>query len=167
MVANVQVWKNGLRCDDIFGFRSGSCNETRKSPSAGVKVLGDHALKAYTRKQKHIARSSAEAEMYAAASGASESEGFVSLLKDLGHEMKTVLAIDEKATENTLHRQGTGRLKHIDVAHLWMQDEVRSKRLRVRRVKSEENVADLSASKGAQQNSYLEALHHAGVCQHG
>ena len=29
------------------------------------------------------------------------------------------------------------------VANLWMQDEIRSKRLRVRRVKSEENVADL------------------------
>ena len=55
--------------------------------------------------------------------------------------MKPVLAIDEKATEHILHRQGIGILKHIDVANLWMQ--VRSKRLRVRRVKSEENVADL------------------------
>ena len=34
-------------------------------------------------------------------------------------------------------------MKHIVVANLWMQDEIRSKRLRVRRVKSEENVADL------------------------
>ena len=33
-----------------------------------------------------------------------------------------------------------GSLKHIDVAYLWMQDEIRSKRLRVRRVKSEEHV---------------------------
>ena len=38
------------------------CKETRKSSSAGVIMLGDHALKAYTRKQKIIARSSAEAE---------------------------------------------------------------------------------------------------------
>ena len=34
-------------------------------------------------------------------------------------------------------------LKHIDVAYLWVQDEIRSQRLRVRRVRSEENVADL------------------------
>ena len=48
------------------------CKETRKSSSAGVVMPGAHALKAYTRKQKIIARSSAEAELYAAALGASE-----------------------------------------------------------------------------------------------
>ena len=46
-------------------------------------MLGEHALKAYTRKQKIIARSSAEVELYAAALGASESKGIVSLLRDL------------------------------------------------------------------------------------
>ena len=60
-----------------------------------------------------------------------------------GYEKKPVLAIDAKATEHILHRQGIGKLKHIDVAYLWIQDEVRSHRLRVRRVRSEDNVADL------------------------
>ena len=50
--------------------------------------------------------------------------------------MKPVLTVDAKATVHILHRQGI-------VAYLWMQDEVRSKRLRVRRVKSEENDAGL------------------------
>ena len=54
-----------------------------------------------------------------------------------------MLAIDAKATEHSLHRQGIGKLKHTDVAYLWVQDEIRSQRLRVRRVRSEENVADL------------------------
>ena len=119
------------------------CKETRKSSSAGVVMLGEHALKAYTREQKVNARSTAEAELYAAALGASESKGIVSLLRDLGYEKKSVLAIDAKATEHILHRQGIGKLKHIDVAYLWIQDEVRSHRLRVRRVRSEDNVADL------------------------
>ena len=34
-------------------------------------------------------------------------------------------------------------MKHIDVAHLWLQDEVKSNRLRVRRVKSVDNLADI------------------------
>ena len=34
-------------------------------------------------------------------------------------------------------------MNHIDVAHLWLQDEVKSNRLRVRRVKSEENLAHI------------------------
>ena len=110
------------------------CKATRKSSIAGVILLGDHALKAYTRKQHIIARNSAESELYAAALGASESKGIVSLLKDLGYKMKPVLAIDAKSAEHIFHRQGSGRLNHIDVAYLWMQDEVRSKRLRMRRV---------------------------------
>ena len=116
------------------------CKETRKSSSAGIVMLGAHA---YTRKQKIIARSSAEAELYAAALGASEVKGIVSLLRDLGYENRPVLAIDAKATEHILHRQGIGKFKHIDVAYLWIQDEVRSQRLQVRRVRSEDNIADL------------------------
>ena len=54
---------------------------------------------------------------------------------DLGYEMKPVLSMEAKVTEHIFHRQGIGRLKHMDIAYLWMQDAVRSKRLRVRRVK--------------------------------
>ena len=46
------------------------------------------------------------------------------------------------ATEHIPHRHGIGKMKHIDVAHLWLQDEVKSNRLRVRRVKSEDDLAD-------------------------
>ena len=41
-------------------------------------------MKAYTRKQKIIARSSAEAELYAAALGASEAKEVQSMMCDLG-----------------------------------------------------------------------------------
>ena len=65
------------------------------------------------------------------------------MMCELGAEVKPVLAIDAKATEHILHRQGIGKLQHIDVAYLWVQDEIRSQRLQVRRIRSEENVADL------------------------
>ena len=93
-------------------------------------MLGEHTLKAYTRKQKIIARSSAEADLYAAALGASELKGIVSLLRDLGYEKKPVLAIDARATEHILHRQGN-------------RETETSQRLQVRRIRSEDNVADL------------------------
>ena len=54
-----------------------------------------------------------------------------SLLCNVGCDMKPVLAINAKVTEHILHSQGIGRLKHTDVAYLWMQDEVKSKMLRV------------------------------------
>ena len=50
------------------------------------------------------------------------------LLRDLGYTM-TPTVVDAKATEHILHRQGFGRMKHFEVAHLW-QDEVRSNRLK-------------------------------------
>ena len=81
-------------------------------------MLGRHTLKAYTRKQKVIAKCSAEAELYAAALGASEAKEVQSMMCDLGFAVKPVLAIDAKATEHILHRRGSGMLKHTDVAYL-------------------------------------------------
>ena len=65
-----------------------------------------------------------------------------SLLRDLGCVMNPKVVIDAKATEHILDRQDIGRMKHVDVAHLRLQDEVRTSRLRVQRGKSENNVAD-------------------------
>ena len=56
----------------------------------------------------------------------------VPLSCDLGHEMGPMLAVDTKPTEHIFHQHGIGGLKHEDVAYLWMQDETRSKKLRVR-----------------------------------
>ena len=78
--------------------------------------MGRHLLKAKTRKQKIIARSSAEAELYAAALGASEVKGVECMMSALGFAMNPVLIIDAKATEHILHRHGIGKMKHIDVA---------------------------------------------------
>ena len=49
-----------------------------------------------------LARSSAEAELYAAAMGASEAEGIESMMRDLGFAYV-------KATEHILHQHGIGK----------------------------------------------------------
>ena len=80
--------------------------ESHKSSSAGV---GRHLLKAYTRKQKIIVRSSAEAELYAAALGASEAKEVQSMMCDLVFAMKPVLIIDAESdrtrSSSTWNRQ--------------------------------------------------------------
>ena len=78
-------------CDHIHRLRLGRLQRNPKVVKCRSDTLGKHTLKAYTRKQKIIAKSSAEAELYAAALGASESKGIVSLRTDLGHELKPVL----------------------------------------------------------------------------
>ena len=65
-----QIFGYGRLVEEVTIFTDSNlagCKETRKSSSAGLIMLGDHALFAYTRKQKIIARSSAEAELYGAA----------------------------------------------------------------------------------------------------
>ena len=65
------------------------------------------------------------------------------MMCDLGFAVTPVLIIDAKASEHSLHRHVIGKMQHIDVAHLWLHDEVKSNRLRVRLDKSEDNLADI------------------------
>ena len=62
--------------------------------------------------------------------------------RDLYFAVKPVLIIDATATEHILHRHGIVKMKPIDVAHLWLQ----SNRLKVRRVKSEDNLPDIGTT---------------------
>ena len=66
-------WAQIIQCEhmhaEVIAY-SASDKETRKSSSAGIVMIGGHMLIGYTRKQKIIARSSAEAELYAEALGA-------------------------------------------------------------------------------------------------
>ena len=55
------------------------------------------------------------------------------MMYDLGFAVKPVLIIDAKATEHIHHQHGIGNMKH----------GVKSKRLRVRRVQGEDNLADI------------------------
>ena len=102
-----QLFSYGKMVNEVTTFTDSDwagCKETRKSFRAGVILLCNHSQKAYTRKQTIIAKSSAEAELHAAALGASELKGIVSLLKDLGFELKPLLAIDGSApTKNRTH----------------------------------------------------------------
>ena len=151
------------RSDNIYRFGLGRMQENSKiikrwrGDARRTRLEGVHA------KTENHCKSSAEAELYAAALGASEVKGIASVLRDLGYGKRPVLAIDAKATEHILHRQGIGKLKHIDVAYLWIQDEVRSQRLQVRRVRSEDN---RSGNKTTEQGGDREALSHNGVCKH-
>ena len=80
-----------------------------------MKSAQQSSLDGIHAQNKIFARSSAEAVLYAVVLRASGSKGIVSLFKDLGYEMKPVLAMPPK---HILHRQGIGRWKHIDVAYL-------------------------------------------------
>ena len=109
----VQVFKFGDESSEVTVFSDSDWagdKATRKSSSAGVALVGRHLLKAYTRKQKIIARTSAEAELYAAALGASEARGIESIMSETGFCSEA--SIDYRCKSNRTHSTPTWNRKN-------------------------------------------------------
>ena len=97
------------------------CRETRKSTSGAVFMRGAHLIKSYSRTQSNIALSSAEAELYAMASAASEGLGLAAMIKDYGRIVEPHLKVDATAAIGIAQRKGLGKLRHLDTQSLWIQ----------------------------------------------
>ncbi len=119
------------------------CKTSCRSTSGGVTKLGWHSIKSWSTTQATVAMSSAEAELYALTKGAANTLGFIALAKDLGYSMSATVHTDASATLGIVQRQGLGKLRHVKVQYLWVQDRVRSGDLGVCKVPGKANPADL------------------------
>ena len=120
----------------------GSCKKSRVSTSGGAIMAFGMCLKVWSTTQGAIARSSGEAEPYAATKGMSEGLGLQSMCADMGIHLGVRVRTDSDACRGTCHRTGLGRLKHMEVESLWAQEAVERKRLELTRVNREDNPAD-------------------------
>ena len=100
-------------------------------------------IKSWSTTQATVALSSGEAELYALAKGASQSLGLVALAGDMGVDMDARVHIDSSAALGITSRKGLGKLRHVRVQTLWVQDKLKEKELLLAKVLGEENVADL------------------------
>jgi hypothetical protein len=119
------------------------CVATRLSTSGGAVMLGTHLLKHWASTQKRITLSSGEAELGAVVRGFSEALGIQSVARDLGVELQPEVHADSSAAIGICRRSGIGKIRHLAVAQLWVQDLVRSKACRLHKVLGTENPADL------------------------
>ncbi len=109
----------------------------------GVLMLGRHPVKTWSSTQQTVATSSAEAELYAMSEGASRGLGFKTLVEELGGKVEmTVIATDSSAAKAFASTRGLGRMRHLEVKDLWMQELARSGRLKVLKVRGDQNPAD-------------------------
>ena len=97
------------------------CRRSRKSTSGGTICIGDHCIKAWSKTQAVIAKSSAESELYGVVRGACEALGVKTLCKDMGTDIDIRLELDATAAKGILDRQGISKVRHIDVNCLWLQ----------------------------------------------
>jgi hypothetical protein len=129
----IQVWSD----TDYAG-----CHRTRKSTNGGIVRIGNHAIKSYSTTQPVIALSSGEAEYYGLVKGGSLGLGIKSLAGDLGIIVGIDLMTDSTAAQGIASRKGLGRVRHIEVNQLWIQDKVSTKQIVLIKVKGTENLAD-------------------------
>ena len=135
--------------------------ETRKSTSGGMVMLGIHLIKSWSSTQQVIALSSGEAELYALIKATAQAKGIMSTLFDFGHMLKCTVCTDASAAIGIVHRVGLGRTRHIDVQFLWIQGEVQSKAVKVVKVGTANNPADvLTKNLNAEtMNKHMKATH--------
>jgi len=108
------------------------CPATRKSTSGGFLVLGKHLVKSWSSTQATLALSSGEAEFYAIIEGASRSIGVQALMEDMGFVYEIRMKSDSSAGRAISLRKGTGKVRHLQVKYLWIQDALFEKRLAIR-----------------------------------
>ena len=119
------------------------CEKTGKSTSGGVIMKGEHLLKSWSSTQKSITLSSAEAELVAAVKASTEVLGVVQLAADWGLKLRGRVMVDSSAAIGVAHRRGNGKLRHVRVGDLWIQQKVEEKELEIHKVAGEGNPADL------------------------
>jgi len=119
------------------------CPRTRRSTSGGCVMLGSHCLKSWSSTQPSVSLSSGEAEFYGLVKASGIGLGFKSLVRDLGYELPCRVWTDSSAAMGIVGRQGLGKLRHIDTHSLWVQQAARSGRILVRKVRGDQNPADL------------------------
>ena len=106
-------------------------------------MIGGHNLKTWSSTQKSVTLSSGEAELVAAVKMATEIIGISQLARDWGLEVEAKLFVDSSAAIGVVNRKGNGRLRHVKVGMLWIQERVEDGDLSVAKVLGTENPADL------------------------
>ena len=101
------------------------CVRTRKSTCGGCLMWGSSMIKAWSKTLSTLALSSGESELAAMAKGAAESMGLQAVLRDFGVEVELELHSDATAAIGIASRQGLGRIRHIAVTDLWIQQRVK------------------------------------------
>ncbi len=68
--------------------------------------------------------------------------GMKGLMEDLGVEVEVQVNTDSSAAKSMTARKGAGRVRHIEVRELWVQDRVAKGELMIVKLRGEDNVAD-------------------------
>ena len=102
-------------------------------------MLGGHVLKSRSSTQKPITLSSGEAELVAAVKMSTELIGISQLAWDWGMAWACDVHVDSSAAIGVTNRKGNGKMRHVRVGMLWIQEKVEEGELGMKKVRGEDN----------------------------
>ena len=106
-------------------------------------MCGSHMIKSWSSTQKSITLSSGEAELVAVVKMSTEIIGILQLAFEWGLEMTGQVYVDSSAALGIIKRKGNGKLRHIRVGQLWIQEKAENGELVYHKVAGEVNPGDL------------------------
>ena len=105
-------------------------------------MINKHVIKTWCNTQSVVALSSGEAEYYGLVRGGAQALGMRSILRDLGIECKIRLKTDATVAKSVASRKGCGKIRHIEVNQLWLQEKVNLGEIEIEKGRGEINRAD-------------------------
>ncbi|GJX75569.1 putative ribonuclease H-like domain-containing protein [Tanacetum coccineum] len=145
---NLGLWYPRESSFDLIDFSDSDyagANLDRKSTTGGCQFLGSRLISWQCKKQTIVATSTTEAEYVAAASCCGQVLWIQNQMLDYGFNfMNTKIHIDNESTicivKNPVYHSKT---KHIEIRHHFIRDSYKKKLIRVEKIHTDFNVADL------------------------
>ena len=144
-----QDWVLHLRCTGevrdpkIYVDSNWTCALDGRSTSGIVVEWCGFILSMVSKTQPTLAQSSCEAEILAANAGAVEGIYLCNLLEEIGIDTVPELNTDSSSCLATICRRGPGRMRHLRVKQLWLQEELRNGTIIAAKIGTLDNLADL------------------------
>ena len=92
--------------------------------------------------------------------GACNAMGIRGVFQDVGVEHAIVLYTDSSTAKGISSRRGLGKVRHIELSELWLQDQVARGRIAVRKIRGEDNFSD-SLTKHSNQERIKQTMNGA------
>jgi len=138
------------------------CLATCRSTSGGCAMRGRHLIKHWSSTQKTVTLSSGEAELAGLVKGSAEGLGLASLGLDLGIELSLTVRTDSSAAVGICRRSGIGRVRHLAVGQLWVQERIKNGDFTLEKFPGPINPADL-LTKFLDQQTIRQHVANAGL----
>ena len=106
-------------------------------------MCGGHTLKSWSSTQKSITLSSGEAELVAVVKMSCELIGMIQLIKDWGMVKYGRVWVDSSAALGIIKRKGNGKMRHVRVGQLWVQQAQEEGELSYEKIGGTDNPSDL------------------------